>query len=129
MNNERTCVLRRSLEEGLRKLAKEREALIIPLCADENEFASLYERANVTLIFMQRTQQRLLNLEQSIATLKYLPHSGCMDCGKDIPQRRLEAQPDAVRCIACQEELENEQKRSHPALNKYGCQLQSQMGA
>ena len=129
MNSERTGVLRQSIEQERRKLVEGREALIVPPCADENEFASLYERASATLIFMQRAQQRLQYLEQSMATLENQSHSCCMDCGDEIPQRRLEAKPDAVRCIACQEELENEQKRLHstagsiwqwPSLNHIG---------
>lgn len=26
----------------------------------------------------------------------------CIDCGHDIPEGRLEARPDAARCVACQ---------------------------
>jgi DnaK suppressor protein len=26
----------------------------------------------------------------------------CVDCGHDIPEGRLEARPDACRCVACQ---------------------------
>ena len=31
----------------------------------------------------------------------------CMDCGVEIPQARLDATPQALRCIACQEKLEH----------------------
>ena len=31
----------------------------------------------------------------------------CMDCGVDIPLERLQASPQALRCIACQEKLEH----------------------
>jgi DnaK suppressor protein len=33
-------------------------------------------------------------------------YGDCMDCGADIPIKRLEASPQALRCIACQEKLE-----------------------
>ena len=26
----------------------------------------------------------------------------CVDCGKPVPEGRLEARPDAARCVACQ---------------------------
>lgn len=26
----------------------------------------------------------------------------CLDCGIDIPPKRIEAQPGAVRCVSCQ---------------------------
>ncbi|MBP9748999.1 TraR/DksA C4-type zinc finger protein [Patescibacteria group bacterium] len=30
----------------------------------------------------------------------------CCDCGEDIPAKRLEAVPGAIRCRSCQEEVE-----------------------
>lgn len=35
----------------------------------------------------------------------------CMDCDAVIDPARLQAKPDCVRCIACQEVLEKEAKR------------------
>jgi DnaK suppressor protein len=29
----------------------------------------------------------------------------CVDCGQEIPEGRLEARPEAVRCVACQAKL------------------------
>lgn len=34
-------------------------------------------------------------------------YGDCMDCGKAIPLPRLEASPQALRCIACQEKIES----------------------
>jgi len=113
MNTERTGVLRQSLAEERRKLAESKETLIISPCADANEFASIYEHTNIALIIMERSRQRQRHLEQSIAVLENRPHSCCVDCGEKIPQRRLEAKPDALRCIVCQQELEDEQRSAH----------------
>ncbi len=33
-------------------------------------------------------------------------YGDCMDCGTEIAMERLEASPQALRCIACQEKLE-----------------------
>ncbi|MGN6704258.1 MAG: TraR/DksA family transcriptional regulator, partial [Burkholderiaceae bacterium] len=33
-------------------------------------------------------------------------YGDCVDCGKDIPYARLEAQPTAERCVPCQERYE-----------------------
>jgi Prokaryotic dksA/traR C4-type zinc finger len=30
------------------------------------------------------------------------PQAGCVDCGRPIAPRRLEAVPHAVRCVGCQ---------------------------
>lgn len=115
MNSERTSALRQSLEVERRKIAEGKEAIIVSPCADANEFVSFYEHASITLIVMERARQRLRHLEQSIAALESLPHNCCVDCGEKIPQRRLEAKPDALRCILCQQELEEGQRPLHLA--------------
>jgi len=115
MNTERTGALRQSLEEERRKFAEGREALVVSPCADENEFASVNEHANIALIVMERARQRLRHLEQSISVLENRLHNFCEDCGEEIPQRRLEAKPDALRCILCQQELEEGQRPLHLA--------------
>jgi RNA polymerase-binding transcription factor len=30
----------------------------------------------------------------------------CVDCGKPVPEGRLEARPDAARCVSCQAEYD-----------------------
>ncbi|MBC3869796.1 TraR/DksA family transcriptional regulator [Undibacterium oligocarboniphilum] len=52
---------------------------------------------------LQRAQARLA---ENIADI-------CQECGVLIPFARLEAEPTAERCIACQEKMEAEQQRLH----------------
>ena len=35
----------------------------------------------------------------------------CVDCGQEIPRKRLKADSSAIRCCGCQEELERPPKR------------------
>jgi DnaK suppressor protein len=42
----------------------------------------------------------------ALARLEAGDYGTCTDCGETIPVARLQAQPFAVRCIACQERLE-----------------------
>lgn len=30
----------------------------------------------------------------------------CVECGMDLPEERLDARPEAARCVACQQDLE-----------------------
>ncbi|WP_394757650.1 TraR/DksA family transcriptional regulator [Rhodoferax sp.] len=41
-------------------------------------------------------------------------YGSCVDCGVEIPPARLQAAPDALRCIACQEKLEKRQAQRAP---------------
>ena len=108
MNTQRTHVLRQFIEEGRRALADAQSAVVIPHCADDNELASCYENLSANIIGMQRTGQRLKNLEQSMAVIESQPYGLCIDCGEEIPSRRLAVQPEAVRCAPCQGEWEEE---------------------
>jgi DnaK suppressor protein len=42
----------------------------------------------------------------ALARLEAGEYGTCTDCGDPIPPARLQAQPFAVRCVACQEHLE-----------------------
>lgn len=33
-------------------------------------------------------------------------YGSCIECGEDIPQRRLEVVPDALRCVHCQSQID-----------------------
>lgn len=35
----------------------------------------------------------------------------CLDCGEPIPNNRLEARPDAVRCVECKDIKDKRSKR------------------
>lgn len=42
----------------------------------------------------------------ALARLEAGDYGLCTDCGEPIPERRLQAQPFAVRCLTCQERAE-----------------------
>ena len=58
------------------------------------------------------------NLDREVALINHTNRTGerpmspgcCNDCGADIPQRRLQALPDAVTCITCQAIRENRKR-------------------
>lgn len=45
-------------------------------------------------------------IDLALKRLESGAYGDCMDCGADIPLERLKASPQALRCIACQEKLE-----------------------
>jgi len=38
----------------------------------------------------------------ALARIEDSSYGRCIDCGGDIPEGRLEARPDAARCVGCQ---------------------------
>lgn len=47
--------------------------------------------------------------EEVVAALARLDdgtYGRCVDCGNDLPEERLDARPEAARCVTCQQDLE-----------------------
>ncbi len=49
---------------------------------------------------------RIGEISQALSRIHEGDYGCCVDCGRDIPLARLEAMPQAVRCISCQERHE-----------------------
>lgn len=62
-----------------------------------------------------RDQEELRDIEKARERLADGSYGECIDCDKDIPFARLQAQPMAARCIACQEKYE----RTHDSMPRY----------
>ena len=59
----------------------------------------------------QRDQEELMAIEAARARMADGTYGICVDCGGEIPFDRLQAQPAALRCIACQSAYE----KTHPS--------------
>ena len=64
-------------------------------------------------IALRNQQQRA---KQTEAPLVIDGQRCCLDCVDVIPKKRLEAYPDAVRCVYCQEDFELKNKRRAPGV-------------
>jgi DnaK suppressor protein len=67
--------------------------------ADAGTNLSDSDRAEASLDAMQRQRSTVLAALRRIVTGTY---GQCVDCGRPVPEGRLEARPDAARCVACQ---------------------------
>lgn len=45
-------------------------------------------------------------VEDALSRMEAGTYGLCIDCGTEIPAARLQAAPEAARCIACQEKVE-----------------------
>jgi phage/conjugal plasmid C-4 type zinc finger TraR family protein len=72
----------------------------------DSEFAQVQaERANTQTI-QQVLEQDREQAERARDRKAHGAYGICEDCGKQIGDERLEALPDATRCITCQAEWE-----------------------
>jgi DnaK suppressor protein len=49
-----------------------------------------------------RWREREARLQAALAAIEAGTYGVCVDCGAEIPEGRLRALPDAVRCVPCQ---------------------------
>lgn len=55
--------------------------------------------------------EHLSAIEAALSRMASGTYGACLDCGDDIATARLQAAPEAPRCLACQERMEHQR---HP---------------
>ena len=63
--------------------------------------ANLSENDRTEAVLHSAQQQRG-NVLAALTRMSEGTYGRCVDCGKPVPEGRLEARPDAARCVACQ---------------------------
>jgi RNA polymerase-binding transcription factor len=61
------------------------------------------ELDETTAILLEEEERRIAEARQALADGTY---GVCRECGREIPAERLEAVPEAVRCLSCQRHFE-----------------------
>ena len=51
-------------------------------------------------------ESRLQSVNDALRRLRVGTYGQCLGCGEEVPPDRLEAKPDADRCVPCTEEIE-----------------------
>lgn len=65
--------------------------------------------AEVEVAMAMRENQELQEIEAALARIADGSYGNCCDCGDEIGQARLKANPAARRCLPCQEKYEQAQ--------------------
>jgi RNA polymerase-binding transcription factor DksA len=63
-----------------------------------------------TDVYLEEEERRI---EEARRALEDGTYGTCADCGREIPPARLEAMPEAVRCVECQRRLEGWHRQVH----------------
>jgi DnaK suppressor protein len=71
--------------------------------ADAGANISETERSEAVLAVARRQRSAVVDALHRIDLGTY---GTCVDCGKGVPEGRLEAKPEAARCVACQGKLD-----------------------
>jgi DnaK suppressor protein len=72
---------------------------VAPDPADAGSNISETERTEAVLTV---AKQQLAEVTDALQRIEDGRYGTCADCGKPVPEGRLEAKPEAARCVACQ---------------------------
>jgi DnaK suppressor protein len=73
---------------------------------DEGDQAQASERLDISFMTRERLAERINRLTAALEKVVEGTYGACEVCGRDIERTRLEALPEAVRCLECQERVE-----------------------
>ena len=73
---------------------------------DEGDQAQASERQDLSFMTRERLADRINRLTAALERLADGTYGECTVCGRDIERPRLEALPEAVRCLECQAQVE-----------------------
>ena len=73
---------------------------------DEGDQAQASERQDLSFMTRERLAERINRLTAALERIIEGTYGQCEMCGRDIERPRLEALPEAVRCLECQARIE-----------------------
>jgi RNA polymerase-binding transcription factor DksA len=92
------------IQDRLSKISRERQHVNKPLEKDFAEQATETENDEVLDALDLKIRAEMSMIEQTLERLKSGDYGICSECGEKIPEKRLMAMPEAIRCISCEEE-------------------------
>jgi RNA polymerase-binding protein DksA len=78
---------------------------------DDADLAVMAENKERYLWLANDAKQRLELIDKALARIEKGTYGKCVNCGKPIPEERLEALPLALYDVECQGKLERKQRR------------------
>jgi RNA polymerase-binding transcription factor DksA len=69
---------------------------------DSADAGSILSEADRTEAILHSARSQRDEVLAALARIDGGTYGRCVDCGHEIPEGRLEARPDAARCVSCQ---------------------------
>lgn len=98
--------IREYLKDRLEFLESRTVSIDAPNCPDDNEYASMVSEMHFNVALRERESRQLKDVREALARLKDPEFGYCEECGEPIALARLKANPLAIYCITCQEQVE-----------------------
>lgn len=99
---ERLAGLSNNLGSRIGQLVDQRESL-----SDQTDIATEESDRDMVLRLNEHDRRKAALLQRALRRVEDGEYGICMECGEDINERRLFANPTATHCIDCMTELES----------------------
>ena len=80
---------------------------------DDIERSDAHSQGDIDLALLQIRAETLRRIDAALGRLEAGTYGCCVECAKEIAERRLRALPFAVRCQACEAKHEEGHARAH----------------
>jgi len=87
----------------LQKIVMDRRHVNKPLEKDFAEQAIETENDEVLDALDSRIREEMSQIERTLKRMDSGEYGFCADCGEKIPEKRLLAVPEAIRCVTCED--------------------------
>mgnify|MGYP001275298598 CR=1 FL=1 len=87
----------------LQKIVMDRRHVNKPLEKDFAEQAIETENDEVLDALDSRIREEMNQIERTLKRIDAGEYGFCADCGEKIPEKRLLAVPEAIRCVTCED--------------------------
>ncbi len=94
------------VREELNKSDQERYADLVGRVHDTGDESVADLLSDINLADIDRHIHEIRDVEAALQRIKVGGFGECSDCGEPIGWRRMEAQPEAQRCLSCQARFE-----------------------
>lgn len=82
---------------------------------ESDDWAKADAERDLTIALEERESAELVAIDAALKRVADGSYGLCVDCGVSIPTARLHANPASMRCVACQEKLEQASGGARPA--------------
>ena len=111
---------RQALQDEVRDRIRDGRTGRVAVAGDDIEQSDADVQGDIELALLQMRAETLTRIDEALRRHDAGQYGSCFECAHEISDRRLRALPFAVRCQACEERREHDQRRLRQAAQQRG---------
>jgi len=114
---------RQALQDEVRDRIRDGRTGRVAVAGDDIEQSDADVQGDIELALLQMRAETLTRIDEALRRHDAGQYGSCFECAYEISDRRLRALPFAVRCQACEERREHDQRLRQAAQQRGGLSL------